>query len=335
MLLLLNLASKLELPEHGGGRAAIILSGSPLFNGGAGSGESEIRRWLLEKDLVEAIVALPREIFFRTGIGTYLWILSNKKPLAREGKIQLIDATTLWTPIKNEGEKRRIINEDQRRRILDLYASGENGPLSLMLDHRKFGYRHVRVCRPLRMSLTIDADTILNLKSDKVWLKLMPDQQEIWETALRSHLGEKLQPSWIENFVEDVCKANPRLGKPNKAFVKALMNAFAYPDPEGQPMYDKNGRLVADPAHVDYERIPLGVSIDEYLGREVLPFLPDAYVDDTYRDKLDQGIGRVGYEVNFSRFFYQYIRPRDLHDIDQELKNVEREIAQLLGAVTE
>ncbi|MBL8235729.1 MAG: N-6 DNA methylase, partial [Bryobacterales bacterium] len=111
MLFLMHLASKLELPENGGGRAAIVLSGSPLFNGGAGSGESEIRRWLLENDLVEAIVALPTEIFFRTGIGTYLWVLSNKKPKNRRGKVQLINATDLWTSIKNEGNKRRIISD--------------------------------------------------------------------------------------------------------------------------------------------------------------------------------------------------------------------------------
>lgn len=130
MLFLMHLASKLELPKNGGGRAAIVLSGSPLFNGGAGSGESEIRRWLLENDLVEAIVALPTDIFFRTNIATYLWILSNKKTDNRKGKVQLINATDLWTPIKNEGNKRRIVGDDQRRQILDIYAAAENDALS-------------------------------------------------------------------------------------------------------------------------------------------------------------------------------------------------------------
>ena len=110
LLFLMHLASKLELPKNGGGRAAIVLSGSPLFNGGAGSGESEIRRWLLENDLVEAIVALPTDIFFRTNIATYLWILSNKKTDNRKGIVQLISATDLWTSIKNEDNKRSFIN---------------------------------------------------------------------------------------------------------------------------------------------------------------------------------------------------------------------------------
>ncbi|EQD53410.1 type I restriction-modification system DNA-methyltransferase subunit M [mine drainage metagenome] len=140
MLFLLHLSSKLELPERGGGRAAIVLSGSPLFNGGAGSGESEIRRWLLESDLVEAIVALPAEIFFRTSIGTYLWILSSKKPENRRHQVQLIDATGLWTSIKNEGNKRRIISDEQMRQIIDVYAAAENGEISRMLDPHRFAH---------------------------------------------------------------------------------------------------------------------------------------------------------------------------------------------------
>ncbi len=129
-----------------------MLSGSPLFNGGAASGESEIRRWLLEDDLIEAIVALPTDLFFRTNIATYLWILSNKKPQERKGKVQLINATDLWTSIRNEGNKRRIVSDEQRRQILDIYAAGETGALSRMLDYRTFGYRRIRVLRPLRMT---------------------------------------------------------------------------------------------------------------------------------------------------------------------------------------
>ncbi len=133
-----------------------MLSGSPLFNGGAASGESEIRRWLLEDDLIEAIVALPTDLFFRTNIATYLWILSNKKPQERKGKVQLINATDLWTSIRNEGNKRRIVSDEQRRQILDIYAAGETGALSRMLDYRTFGYRRIRVLRPLRMTLELD-----------------------------------------------------------------------------------------------------------------------------------------------------------------------------------
>jgi type I restriction-modification system DNA methylase subunit len=190
MLFLMHLASKLERPENGGGRAAILLSGSPLFNGGAGSGESEIRRWLLENDLVDAIVALPTEIFFRTGIGTYLWILSNKKPENRQGKVQLIDASSFWTSIKNEGNKRRIISDAQRDQIVCLYADGQDAEHSRMVDYRTFGYRRIRVLRPLRMVLRFDEGGLTRLRADKQWAKLSSEQQTAWEAALSGAMGQ-------------------------------------------------------------------------------------------------------------------------------------------------
>lgn len=336
MLFLLHLASKLELPENGGGRAAIVLSGSPLFNGGAGSGESEIRRWLLENDLVEAIVALPTEIFFRTGIGTYLWILSNKKSESRKHQVQLINATSFWTPIKNEGNKRRIISDDQRRQIVEIYASAENGEHSRMLDYSKFGYRRIKVLRPLRMSLVIDDNGLAKLQQEKAWLKLAPEQQEIWLTALQQHMGATHLFGWAETFADETMRFALDAGKAIKAgkpFVKALANAFGQRDPQGEPVIDADGNIVADPDLTDYENVPLTEDIRDYLAREVLPHLPDAYIDESFRDDKDNAIGRVGYEINFNRFFYKYVPPRKLHDIDAELKQVEAEIAALLAEV--
>ena len=196
MLFLLHLASKLEVPKKGGGRAAIVLSGSPLFNGGAGSGESEIRRWMLENDLVEAIIALPTEIFFRTGIGTYLWILSNKKPENRRGKVQLINATGLWVSIKNEGNKRRIISNEQIRQIADIYTSAEDGELCRVLDYRVFGYRRIKVLRPLRMALHINEVTIAKLEEGKAWSKLSDIQKSAWE---RAWLPLPVPDDWIDD----------------------------------------------------------------------------------------------------------------------------------------
>lgn len=338
MLFLLHLASKLELPENGGGRAAIVLSGSPLFNGGAGSGESEIRRWLLENDLVEAIVALPTEIFFRTGIGTYLWILSNKKPESRKHQVQLINATGFWTSIKNEGNKRRIISDDQRRQIVETYASAENGEHSRMLDYRTFGYRRIKVLRPLRMSLVIDDNGLATLQQEKAWLKLSPEQQAFWLTALKPHMGTTHHFGWAERFADDAVRSEQAIGKSIKAgktFVKALTSAFGKRDPQGEPVVDADGNVVADPELTDYENVPLNQDIRDYLANEVLQHLPDAYIDDTFRDEKDKEIGRVGYEINFNRFFYRYVPPRSLHDIDTELKQVEAEISALLGEVTE
>lgn len=335
MLFLLHLASKLERPEKGGGRAGIILSGSPLFNGGAGSGESEIRRWLLENDLVEAIVALPTEIFFRTGIGTYLWILSNKKPENRRRKVQLINATELWTSIRNEGNKRRIVSDDQIRQIVEVYAAAENGDLSHMLDYRTFGYRRVRVLRPLRMALHINAETLSKLKDEKVWAKLTPAQQSAWDRALEPHHGSKHPFGWAETFVAEISKTVPAVGKVGKTFVKALVSSFGIRDLDGDPVADADGNVVSDPELNDYENVPLVDDVQNYMALEVLPHVPDAYVDEAYRDDTDKAVGCVGYEINFNRFFYKFIPPPELSDLDKELKRVEAEIAALLGQVTE
>ncbi|WP_301278146.1 class I SAM-dependent DNA methyltransferase [Dechloromonas sp.] len=336
MLFLMHLASKLELPENGGGRAAIVLSGSPLFNGGAGSGESEIRRWLLENDLVEAIVALPTEIFFRTGIGTYLWILSNKKDGRREKRVQLINATGFWSSINNEGNKRRIVDDDQRRQIVDIYAAAENSDVSRMIDYRTFGYRRIKVLRPLRMSLVINDEGLAKLQEEKAWQKLSPEHQQIWLDALRRHMGATHLFGWTETFADETVRSALAAGKVIKAgktFIKALTNAFGVRDPLGEPVLDADGAVVADPELTDYENVPLTEDIRDYLAREVLPHLPDAYIDETFRDDKDKEIGRVGYEINFNRFFYQYVPPRKLHDIDAELKQVESEIAALLAEV--
>lgn len=336
MLFLMHLASKLELPKNGGGRAAIVLSGSPLFNGGAGSGESEIRRWLLENDLVEAIVALPTEIFFRTGIGTYLWILSNKKSDNRVKRVQLINATSFWTSIKNEGNKRRIISDDQRSQIVEIYAAAENSEVSRMIDYRTFGYRRIKVLRPLRMSLVVDEAGLTKLQEEKSWLKLSPEHQEIWLGALQAHMGATHPFGWAEAFAEESVRSAITAGttiKAGKPFIKALINAFGVRDPQGEPVVDADGNTVADPDLTDYENVPLTDSVQDYLAREVLPHLPDAYIDESFRDDKDFGVGRVGYEINFNRFFYKYVPPRKLHDIDAELKQVESEIAALLAEV--
>jgi type I restriction enzyme M protein len=335
MLFLMHLASKLELPEHGGGRAAIVLSGSPLFNGGAGSGESEIRRWLLENDLVEAIVSLPTEIFFRTGIGTYLWILSNKKPKHRRNRVQLLNATSLWTSIKNEGNKRRMISDDQIRQIADVYVAAENSELSHMLDYRIFGYRRIKVLRPLRMSLHINVESLTQLKDEKAWAKLTDAQQAAWEAALAPHVGVIHPFAWAETFAAEVAQSSPAVGKIAKTFAKALIKAFGTRDPNGDPVQDADGQIVFDSDLTDYENIPLVESVKDYFAREVLPHLPDATIDETFRDEKDKQVGKVGYEINFNRFFYKYVPPRKLQEIDADLKQVEAEIAALLAEVTE
>jgi len=335
MLFLLHLTSKLELPENGGGRAAIVLSGSPLFNGGAGSGESEIRRYLLENDLVEAIVALPTEIFFRTGIGTYLWILSNKKSKGRKGQLQLINATGLWTSIKNEGNKRRIISDDQRREILDIYAAAEDGEISKMLDYRTFGYRRITVERPLKLRFEITEEKTEAFKASKHF-PLMEEKNPDLAAALDKILS-RFNKVYVnrEEFIKDLKQfaKNEGVTSMGTAFIKQIWMAFSERDEEADTCTDRSGNPEPDTSLRDFENVPLSESIYDYFAREVLPHVPDAWIDEKKVDKLDGEVGIVGYEINFNRFFYKYAPPRPLEDIDAELKQVEGEIADLLNEV--
>lgn len=332
MLFLLHLISKLEAPEKGGGRAAIVLSGSPLFSGNAGQGESEIRRHLLENDYVDAIVALPTEIFFRTGIGTYIWILSNKKPTERQGKIQLIDATGYFKPMrKGEGNKRRAISPEQTREIVEIYSAFEPTKHSLILNHKEFGYRRIKVLRPLRMKIVVSEEGFAKLDDEKAWNKLNVSQKEAWISTLMGHLGREYKYTWLDSFAKYSAEQNLLLGKVGKPLLKAFAAAFVIRDREADVVMDEVGNLVADDALTDFENVPLGMNNSDYMDVEVLPYAPDAYIDLKYCDEQDGDVGIVGYEINFNHYFYEYELPRDLHLIDEELTLVEAEIASSLA----
>ncbi|MGC1496299.1 MAG: class I SAM-dependent DNA methyltransferase [Sulfitobacter sp.] len=334
MLFLLHLLSKLESPENGGGRAAIILSGSPLFNGNAGQGESEIRRHLLEEDVVEAIIALPTEIFFRTGIATYIWILSNKKPAERKRKVQLINATDMFESMrKSEGNKRRRVGEEQTRDIVAMYADFAATKKSLILASEDFGYRRIKVLRPLRKRMVISEEGITALTEEKAWEKRDGAQQTAWLELLRADLGRTEGWHWMEAFTKNAVKRDAALGKADVGLIKAMQKSFGVRDPELDPVVDKKGNVIPDDELTDFENVPLGTSIHDYLAVEVLPHAVDAYIDESFVDETDGGVGVVGYEINFNRYFYEYQPPRALEDIDAELKAVEAEIAAVLAEV--
>jgi len=336
MLFLLHLLSKLEDPEKGGGRAAIVLSGSPLFNGNAGQGESEIRRHLLEQDVVEAIIALPTEIFFRTGIGTYIWVLSNRKPADRRGKVQLIDATEMYEPLrKSEGNKRRKIGEDQIRDIVQLYANFEPTKKSLILDAQDFGYRRIKVLRPLRHKIVVSDVGFEALAEHKAWEKRTDNQRQGWREVLAEHAGTDHDWHWIDSFAKAAAKKDASLGKADAALIKAFQRAFGVREEDLDPVKDKKGNLIPDDDLTDYENVPMGTDIHDYLETEVTPHAHDAYIDETYVDETDGETGIVGYEINFNRYFYEYVPPRDLDEIDAELKAIEASIAEVLAEVTE
>ena len=336
MLFLLHLLSKLEDTEKGGGRAAIVLSGSPLFNGNAGQGESEIRRHLLEQDVVEAIIALPTEIFFRTGIGTYIWVLSNRKPEGRRGKVQLIDASEMFEQLrKSEGNKRRKIGEEQIRDIVQLYADFEPTKKSLILDAQDFGYRRIKVLRPLRHKIVVSDAGFEVLAENKTWEKRTDDQQQGWQEVLAKHAGTDHDWHWIDSFAKAAAKKDASLGKADAALIKALQKAFGVRDEELDPVRDTKGNVIPDGDLTDFENVPMGTDIYEYLATEVTPHAHDAYIDETYLDETDGDVGIVGYEINFNRYFYEYVPPRDLDEIDAELKAIEASIAEVLAEVTE
>lgn len=333
MLFLQIVANKLN-PKHinEGGRGAIVLSGSPLFTGGAGSGSSEIRRKLFEDDLVEAIIQLPGELFYNTGITTYLWILNTNKPAHRTKKVQLIDASSFKTYIKNLGNKRYEISAEQINDIVRIFADYKESDVCKIVHYEDFGYRAVTVQRPLRKKLVISAEGIESLMSAKAVLKLSEADQQSLKSAIQGHLGEEHAYHWTAEFVANQKTNGLKLGKPVQT---AIQSAFAVDDPDGEEVFDARGNPVWDSELKQIENIPLGEDLDAYMQREVLPFVPDAVVDETVTDERDGQVGIVGYEVNFNKYFYHFILPRDPNEIAEEIISLEMDAQKLIKEIFE
>lgn len=332
MLFLMHLVSKMELPENGGGRVGIVLSGSPLFTGDAGSGESEIRRYLMEEDLVEAIIALPTDMFFNTGIGTYIWVLSNKKPEHRKGYVQLINLADTWTSMrKSEGTKRRYLTEEQIDDVVREYESFRDSERTKLFKTTDFAFRKVQVKRPLKGKLIITQDKVAQLAEGKNFQKLNETQQHAWSAYFQSHVGEH-NYDWARGLIT-AHKNQGDFGKTSAALGKEFTNLFFERDETCDPILDNKGQVVPDTSLNDTESVPYGMSIEEYMEAEVLPHVPDAFVDYSVRDKKDGEVGIVGYEISFNRYFYKYTPPRSLEAIDADLKACEARIQALLSEV--
>ncbi len=339
LLFLQHMISKMREDENGS-RIGIVMNGSPLFTGGAGSGESEIRRWMLENDWVEAIVALPTDLFYNTGIQTYVWLLTNRKPEARSGKVQLIDASgeQFWKAMrKSLGSKRREIPEGPRHEIVRIYegfldgASGQS-EVSKIFDSADFGYREIRVERPLRLNFQASEERIARLAEEKACQKLDEDEREAIETAL-SGIGDQLfmnRDTFEKALTKALKSAGLKIGAPVK---KAILSALSERDEDADICADSKGNPEPDIELRDHELVPLREDWRDYMAREVTPFVPDAWVDESHRDARDGEIGRVGHEINFNRYFYTYVPPRPLEEIDAELNALEVEIAGLLKQV--
>ncbi|WP_432755021.1 type I restriction-modification system subunit M [Pseudomonas sp. WMBT8] len=335
LLFLLHLVSKMRDPRDGGSRIGIILNGSPLFTGGAGSGESEIRRYLLQNDLVEAIVALPTDMFYNTGIATYVWILSNHKAAARQGKVQLIDGSQHYAKMrKSLGSKRQYITEDQISELVRLYGSFEHSAQSKIFPIDAFGYRRITVERPLRLNFQTSAERIAKVLEEKALQKLDSAAQQHLLAVLQAMDARVLHRN-REQFSKLLKKALTTHGVSlSTPELKALLNALSERDAEADICTTKN-QPDADAGLRDNENVPLGESVYEYFTREVLPHVPDAWIDESKTDALDGEVGIVGFEIPFNRHFYVFQPPRPLAEIDRDLKactNIIKKMIEELSA---
>lgn len=315
-----------------GSRAAIVFSGSPLFTGGAGGGESEIRKWIIERDMLEAIVALPEQMFYNTGIGTYVWIVTNRKAKKRKGKIQLVDARDIWIPLnRSQGDKRRKIGEgpaldgddrpdepDQIADIVRLYGRYKQSEHSKIFDNEDFGYTRITVERPLKLRYQMTVEDKARFLDAAP--HLLDDLQSIDTT-----LGREPHLDWntVWGSIEKLLKKRGSRWKASEE--KLFRTVFTVRDAAAAPL-KKGAGFEADADLRDFENVPLREDIDAHFRREVLPHIPDAW--------MDRAKNKVGYEINFNRHFYKFVPPRKLAEIDADLKKAEDEILRLLGEVT-
>lgn len=386
LLFLLHMIDKFEPVDEKekktGSRLAMVFNGSPLFSGGAGSGESNIRRWVIENDWLEAIIALPEQMFYNTGIGTYIWIVTNRKESKRKGKIQLIDARARWKPMRRSlGDKRRLMGEDDITEIVREYGKFAETETSKIFDNADFGYTRVTVERPLRLRFQITLERKATFYDSCP--HLLDDMQ-----AIDAELGREPYPDWNTAQSRMLRVLDRRNSKWKAPELKFFRSVYTERDLEAQPVIAKRellkgkksltdkdrfegwfpetteakteslgslgltisgakttARVTYEPdsdlrdfenvplAWVDdelesplnYEKVPLKDNVDEYFQREVLPYVPDAWMDRT-KDK-------IGYEINFNRHFYTYTPPRPLAEIDADLKTAEEEILRLLREV--
>ncbi|MDB4818320.1 type I restriction-modification system subunit M [Acidimicrobiales bacterium] len=358
-LFLQHMISKMKRPEDGGSRLAIVFNGSPLITGAAGSGESEIRRWIIENDWLEAVVALPDQLFYNTGISTYFWIVTNRKSPKRRGKVQLIDARDSSTKMrKSLGDKRKQIADADIDEIVRAYGAFEehdpdtnestNGAQAQVgckiFPNETFGFMRITVERPLRVRWEITDDTLAAVTADKKVAALTEDERAPLLDTLTAWNGRTLDTDTA--LTKELTTAVAHLDKKKQTPLrKAVLAALTVSDPDADPQTDKKGNPEADSNLRDNENVPLPATqvvhepdpthrlatpdyrtaVDTYLTGEVLPYVPDAWVDHSKT--------KIGYEIPLTRHFYTYTPPRPLAEIDAEIKALENEIQALLAEV--
>ena len=344
LLFLLHMLSKMKpvtADGEGGSRLAIVFNGSPLFTGAAGSGESEIRQWIIENDWLEAIVALPDQMFYNTGISTYIWLVTNRKTPERKGKVQLINGVAYFRKMrKSLGDKRKELGPDHIEELTRLYAGFEPGPEVKIFDNEDFGFRRITVERPLKLNFQASEERIAQLDDERGWQNLVKSKKR-GEAGQKEIAGGKtlrevvlgllwgLDGSHVyrsrAEFIK-VIKAAAKVWdlKLPGAIQKVVLSALSERD-ETAEVCLKNGEPEPDADLRDYENVPLKEDVDEYMAREVLPHVPDAWVDASKT--------KEGYEIPFTRHFYVYEPPRPLAVIEKEIRELEQEIQGMLAEV--
>lgn len=346
LLFLQNMISKMYKDEEGS-RVAIIFNGSPLFTGDAGSGESNIRKWIIENDMLEGIIAMPTDLFYNTGIATYIWVLTNRKSPERQGKIQLVNAIDFYKPMrKSLGNKRKEISPEQIEEISKIYAEFKESEHCRIFDNEDFGFRKVTVERPLKLKFQVTAEKIEELKSHTQFINLAisKKKKEDIKTQEEAEGREKQEKliEMLESFDESEVfmsrnKFLKALKKKLKEFnldfvkgnlLKAIWQTIGERDEEAEICKDSKGNIEPDTSLRDTETIPLKEDIQEYFKREVLPHVPDAYLDESTFDN-------IGYEIPFTRHFYKYEELRSFEEIMAEISDLEKEIQEDIKAVFE
>jgi type I restriction enzyme M protein len=349
LLFLQHAISKFKPLSEGGSDAAIIFNGSPLFTGDAGGGESEIRRWLLENDYLDAIVALPEQLFFNTGISTYVWLLSNRKPTERKGKVMLIDARTTRNQLRrNLGAKRYEISEENAKDVLGLYNAYTENERTKIFPTTAFAYREITIQRPLRLKFDITDESVARLREHRDFINDRPSKKsgekgeaenKAWHN-LRAAIYKILEgirgkvilsrEVFIKKLEEEFKKKELKV---SKKIIKTIWHEIGVRDESAEICLNDDGKPEADNELKDFERVPWGVDICKYFDKEVKPYASDAWIDESVCDVKDGKVGIVGYEIPFTRYFYKYQEPREVEEIEADIKVAEAEILELMKKI--
>lgn len=334
------------------GRAAIIENGSPLFTGSTSSGESQVRRWLLENDYLDAIVAMPTEMFYNTGIATYIWILSKKKSAKRQGKVQFIDATSIYEKLRKPlGEKKKEFSKDNREEITKLYADFQESELSQIHNNTEFIYREYQVMQPLQRSYAINDERIANLISnlssffDQVKFDELntseeklstKDQKQLTKLENNRPVYEQLLAILEANKSDQVYKSlvdfTPVITDllnevVDNKLLKKVIEGLSQMDKSAEIQRDKKGNILYDKETEDTEIVNINTPIDEYMAKEVLPFVPDAkafFNEDLGKKKP---VIKTGAEIPFTRYFYKYQELESVDVLEKKISELETSIA--------